>query len=257
MGVERSYSETTVFPLRALSPENWVYKSKMAVAIGIPNIFLMNGIRFISGEYWSEFTNNLNELKYIEEQCAGKPRTYPIHVMCGTHGAYGESIEIPPLPFLAGLPVRPVRAKEADPSVDYLICMGDFILTEEWLSILPKYKYIIMDSEITKKNKVVLKNLKLPNITIIPGIPKKLVYPGQKALEIIHELQSIIKLNQQKFPFVCEGYSVGLIWMESIKKTILFNLENVQNNIKINYQCNIKSVSLKPLEFHVYDETFL
>ncbi len=48
------YSETTVFPPRALSPENLVKKAELAINEGIENIFLMSGSWVMDDEYWTE-----------------------------------------------------------------------------------------------------------------------------------------------------------------------------------------------------------
>ncbi len=58
---EISYSETTVFPPRALSPENLVKKTHLAINAGIKNIFLMSGTWTMTDDYWLALEKN-NEL---------------------------------------------------------------------------------------------------------------------------------------------------------------------------------------------------
>lgn len=57
------YSETTVFPPRALSPENLVKKVELAIRLGIRNIFLMSGTWTMTEEYWNALAENLPRLK--------------------------------------------------------------------------------------------------------------------------------------------------------------------------------------------------
>ncbi len=59
------YSETTVFPPKALSPENLVEKAKLAISQGIENIFLMGGTGVMSDEYWLEIIKNKNQLEEL------------------------------------------------------------------------------------------------------------------------------------------------------------------------------------------------
>ncbi len=63
------YSETTVFPPKALSPENLVEKAKLAVAQGIENIFLMSGTWVMTDEYWYEFIKNRENLQELSDKC--------------------------------------------------------------------------------------------------------------------------------------------------------------------------------------------
>ncbi|MDF2685964.1 MAG: hypothetical protein K0S55_1145 [Clostridia bacterium] len=46
------YSESTVFPANALSPENFTDKIKIELSCGIKNIFLMSGTWFLEKPYW-------------------------------------------------------------------------------------------------------------------------------------------------------------------------------------------------------------
>ncbi len=64
---EFCYSETTVFPPRALSPENLIKKAELAIKSGIKNIFLMSGSWVMDDEYWQALENNLDSLKKLGE----------------------------------------------------------------------------------------------------------------------------------------------------------------------------------------------
>ncbi len=63
------YSETTVFPPRALSPENLVKKTELAIRLGIRNIFLMSGTWFLTDDYWYALIENLPRFRQLAEVC--------------------------------------------------------------------------------------------------------------------------------------------------------------------------------------------
>ncbi len=62
---ENCYSETTVFPPRALSPENLVKKAELAIRAGIRNIFLMSGTWIMSDAYWLALAENHERLERL------------------------------------------------------------------------------------------------------------------------------------------------------------------------------------------------
>ena len=62
-----SYSETTVFPPRTLSPQNMVKKAELAIGEGIYNIFLMSGSWTMTDEYWQAFIDNQCYLRQLEK----------------------------------------------------------------------------------------------------------------------------------------------------------------------------------------------
>ncbi len=62
---ERCYSESTVFPPRALSPQNLVKKVEMAIGLGIRNIFLMSGSWVMTEPYWKTLEGNLPAFKKL------------------------------------------------------------------------------------------------------------------------------------------------------------------------------------------------
>ncbi len=55
---EICYSETTVFPPRALLPQNIVEKTELAIKSGIKNIFLMSGSWVMTDDYWLTLAEN-------------------------------------------------------------------------------------------------------------------------------------------------------------------------------------------------------
>ncbi len=64
---EICYSETTVFPPRALSPENLVKKAELAIGLGIRNIFLMSGSWVMTENYWHTLARHLPRLRLLAE----------------------------------------------------------------------------------------------------------------------------------------------------------------------------------------------
>lgn len=66
--VSKTYSETTVFPARALSPENMVEKMRIEVKNGIKNIYLMSGVWLIDEPYWAAIKKAMPELIALSEQ---------------------------------------------------------------------------------------------------------------------------------------------------------------------------------------------
>ncbi len=65
---EDIYSETTVFPSRALSPQNMVKKAKLELMAGIPKLFLMGGTAIFDMEYWDAFIEAREELQFLHEE---------------------------------------------------------------------------------------------------------------------------------------------------------------------------------------------
>ncbi len=64
---ENCYSETTVFPPRALSPQNIVKKTELAIKAGIKNIFLMSGSWVMTDDYWLALADNLERFIELEK----------------------------------------------------------------------------------------------------------------------------------------------------------------------------------------------
>lgn len=62
------YSETTVFPVNALSPENLVDKMKLEISLGLRRLFVMSGSWFMSDVYWETIANHLSELNELAAQ---------------------------------------------------------------------------------------------------------------------------------------------------------------------------------------------
>ena len=63
----RCYSESTVFPADALSPENWIKKMELEINCGLRNLFLMSGTWFLSERYWKYLSENRSRLCELAE----------------------------------------------------------------------------------------------------------------------------------------------------------------------------------------------
>ncbi len=64
--VDACYSETTIFPPKALSPENLVKKTELAIKAGVKNIFLMSGSWTMTDEYWLALAENRESFAELE-----------------------------------------------------------------------------------------------------------------------------------------------------------------------------------------------
>ncbi|MBQ9150719.1 MAG: hypothetical protein IJX72_00605 [Clostridia bacterium] len=68
--VENAFSETTTYPVGALSPENWVEKMRWEISCGLRNLYLMSGNVFLTDPYWEALIAARSEL---EELAAATP----------------------------------------------------------------------------------------------------------------------------------------------------------------------------------------
>lgn len=56
------YSESTIFPARALSKENWIERMRLEIDCGLRHLFLMSGTWLIEQDYWQALSNARQEL---------------------------------------------------------------------------------------------------------------------------------------------------------------------------------------------------
>lgn len=63
IGDNPAYSETTVFPAAAMSPENWLHRMRLEISLGLRNLFLMSGTWFYSEPYWRALADALPSLR--------------------------------------------------------------------------------------------------------------------------------------------------------------------------------------------------
>ena len=76
--VENAFSETTTYPVGALSPENWVEKMRWEISCGLRNLFLMSGNVFLTDPYWEALISARSEL----EELAATPLPSPDELSC-------------------------------------------------------------------------------------------------------------------------------------------------------------------------------
>lgn len=62
------YSETTVFPANALSPENLVKKAELEIRTGLRNLYLMSGTWLLTEPYWDAFEKALPRLRALADE---------------------------------------------------------------------------------------------------------------------------------------------------------------------------------------------
>lgn len=60
-----AFSETTTYPIGALSPENMVEKIRLEIDCGLRHIFLMSGTLFLPDAYWEAIAAALPELQEL------------------------------------------------------------------------------------------------------------------------------------------------------------------------------------------------
>lgn len=63
--VQNAFSESTVYPENALSPENLVQKLRLEIRAGLRNLFLMSGFFFFEDAYWQAIAAARPELEAL------------------------------------------------------------------------------------------------------------------------------------------------------------------------------------------------
>ena len=71
---QNAFSESTVYPENALSPEHLVQKLRLEITCGLRNLFLMSGLFFLDEPYWSAIASARPEL---EELARSAPKFDP------------------------------------------------------------------------------------------------------------------------------------------------------------------------------------
>lgn len=66
-GAAHCCSESTVFPMGELSPENWLRKMRLEIDAGLRTLYLMSGTRFFTDDYWNALATALPELEERSE----------------------------------------------------------------------------------------------------------------------------------------------------------------------------------------------
>jgi hypothetical protein len=240
------FSETTVFPPRALKPENLIYKAKLELTYKIDNIFVMSGTWVIDESYWRLWSDELPAMKLIHEACSQGHLSYPVHIVKGTHGAYGEKIMQSTLPLLAGLPAIPARACDTLEGGEILCAFGDYRLGEDWRRKFKGYKLVILDTKAAETNEDVISDTSYSNVYCWQN--EVAINPDQREGA---ELQRIIDDACVDFPRLTDGFNAGLAWLKNINKIILYNMEEKLKTVTVAFYEKKFTILLKPLEFKI------
>ncbi|MFC5401398.1 hypothetical protein [Cohnella soli] len=253
MGREYAFSETTVFPAKALSPDNLIFKARLALIAGIPNLLLMSGTWLITEEYWRLLASELPELKALEERCARSERDSPIHVAYGTSW-HAEAIQPYTLPILAGLPVRPVRAGFEDgpdsgdapefEGADCLLFVGDYEVTPEWERRFVHYGTVLMDQTAYRRNRQKLEALGGSNVEVLDYAAGEL----PAAVEIERLRSKLLAGGPVAYPMLTTGSNILLIWHREAARVLLVNLAEQPTAGTLVYKGKECEIQMKPLE---------
>ncbi len=247
MGREHAYSETTIFPARALSPENFIFKAKLALMAGIPNLLFMSGTWLITEDYWQRLGAELPALEELEKACSISEQEYPIHMAYGTRG-HTEEVKPILLPILAGLPAKPVRVNgdegSASSGADCLLFFGDYELTPEWVRRFPSYGTILMDQTAFQRNKDKVATLGYGKIEIWDYAIGAATLPVE--IELLRK--KLLERGPLSCPLVTEGNHISLIWFREARSVLLVNFQDELQSATIKYGDIQYEIELEPLE---------
>ena len=70
---QNAFSESTVYPENALSPENLVQKLRIEIRAGLRNLYLMSGFFFLAEPYWQAIAKAREQLEALAENTASDP----------------------------------------------------------------------------------------------------------------------------------------------------------------------------------------
>ncbi|MEX2758116.1 MAG: hypothetical protein Q6365_022265 [Candidatus Sigynarchaeota archaeon] len=243
------YSETTCFPPRALSVANWICKAKLAVALGIPNIFLMGGTWLLDPAYWKALANALPGLRAVEGLAGdlSHARVAPVHVAVGQ-----GDFELPWWALRAGIPARPVLASDPGNDGEILLVLGTTQLGPDWSNRLPRYKRVLFDATAAAANKSWLQGN--PACRVLerrpPAIAKLLakVLPNRTEQAFMALLRQELHSLDDSIPCIDKGRDIFLAWIKDKEVAIACNLLEEPNagRLKIGQQSvDIKFGSLE------------
>ncbi|MBP1994532.1 hypothetical protein [Paenibacillus eucommiae] len=246
IGKEFAYSETTVFPDRALSADNLAFKAKMAVVAGISNIMFMSGTAVIAEDNWSVIQQELPKLQELEGYLAACEPEFPVHLVYSTHPVYQEPLETPTLATLAGLPVKPVRGTEKTPAGDILLVFGDYKLDEEWEPQLQGYKKVILDAAAARRNPERLNGQGGENIHVWNHEVGTASQEAEAAM-----LRELLQADEWEFPWLTAGDNVLLVWLKDSRRVLLVNLDEKEQACQLRYSGARQDVSVPSLAYRL------
>ncbi len=243
------YSETTGFPPRALSPANWACKAKIAVALGLPNIFLMGGTWLLTQDYWQAIAKVLPGLREVEGLAGdlAHPRVAPVHVALGQ-----GDFELPWWALRAGIPARPVLAKDDGGDGEVLLVLGRTRLDQQWPERLRRYKRVLFDGTAAVENKAVMSDnpsslpLERPSRVVI-GLFDKFA-PLRREQALVAGLRQELRGADKPFPYFSRGMDIFLAWIKDKGIAVACNLRAEQNEGKVIFGTKALDVKLHALE---------
>jgi len=252
-GRDNVYSETTVFPAHALSPDHFIYKAKLALAAGISNLFLMSGTWLITENYWRAFAERLPELRFLDRECTVYDRHFPIHLAYGTKG-FPESVAAILTPIMAGMPVIPLRGGEDKLDGNILLFFGDYELTAEWEKQIPDYELVIMDRKAAERNKACIERVSSASLLLWDYETGS--GPVEEEIANLQMLlvQEMAKRKLELFPLLVKGQHFALFWLKERQSVLVINLKDESNKgliifQGIEYGINIEPLGIKLLEW--------
>ncbi|MHA1681493.1 MAG: hypothetical protein ACTSUE_10815 [Promethearchaeota archaeon] len=246
--IKQAYSETTVFPPFALSPGNWAMKVYMALALGIRQILLMGGTWCIDKTYWHALEGNQEEFRFLASSrfdLGNVTPKWPIHVAVNeAPRGFLPSL----LPLQIGFPALPVHSSEniAMAGARILFIPGNTRLTDEWISVLPRYEQIVIDPLARSANSRAIDNLPaelseslafLPSANSITHKVRRL-YLRHLAIHLREFIQ-----DAGNIPVILKGGNVGLSWYPP-KWLILHNFNNTAQKIVLHTGTKTMEVEL-------------
>nr|MDO8110926.1 hypothetical protein [Candidatus Sigynarchaeota archaeon] len=249
MGFARIYSETTAYPARALSAENWVCKVKLAIAFGIPEIFLMGGMWIIDEDYWKKLGVALPKLRAIAGIIGDiiHPRVAPVHVAVGH-----DDFEIPWWPLLAGLPARAVLPGDTGNDGEILLVLGNATFDSAWQDRASKYKRVLFDANAATRNKKGLS----PGIewSLLERVPASLatlyarITPANREARLARKVRDALHAIDHAVPHVESGTDIFLAWIADKAVVIMCNLRKEPNSARLRYGTSVINIELGALE---------
>nr|MDO8086889.1 hypothetical protein [Candidatus Sigynarchaeum springense] len=243
------YSETTGFPPRALSAANWVCKAKLAVALGISNIFLMGGTWLLDPDYWRALANALPGLREVERLAGDSShrRVSPVHVAV----SQGD-FELPWWALRAGIPARPILAGDDGDDGEILLVLGMTRLGPEWIDRLRRYKHVLFDATAAGMNKPLLRGN--PSCHVIERGPlaiarlAAMTSPDRRDVALATRLRQELRNLDKSIPCVERGMDIFLAWIKDKEIAIACNLRAEPNECVLDASQQVVDIKFRGLE---------